>query len=91
MREPIVRTLSPFCYLEIWITRLISSKKYIALHINLKRDVVSYILLAIQAITLVFFNEAFIAQLFIGLLVLALYVKDVSLITAKLFNKLSVK
>ena len=79
------------CYLEIWITRLICSKKYIALHINLKRDAVSYVLLAIQAITLVFFNEMFIVQLIIGLLVLALYVKDISFITAKLFKKLSVK
>ena len=79
------------CYLEIWVTRLICSKKYIALRINLKRDVVSYILLVIQAAALVLFNGLYVVQIFIFLLIMALYVRDFFLIISRIFNSLPLK
>ncbi len=38
------------CYLEIWVIRLWYSRRYVRFHINLGRDVASYILLVAQSV-----------------------------------------
>ena len=40
------------CYIVIWIIRLLQSRKYIKMKINLKRDVFSYLLLLVQTLIL---------------------------------------
>lgn len=45
-------------YMIVWGMRLYKIRKYIVLRINLKRDIVAYILLYLEAALLLFFNES---------------------------------
>lgn len=62
-------------YVITWIIRLIKARKYIELHVNLKRDFVAYTILVIQSLFLYVFDEGSVFYilemiLFIGLMIL---------------------
>lgn len=46
-----VATMVSYCV--VWVLRLIKSRKYIKLELNLKRDAISYIILLVQSVALV--------------------------------------
>lgn len=66
------------CYWVTWWLRYIQSKKYIVLRVNIKRDYVSYILLALQAIILLQIegNIVFLIEAILFLIIVLLYIKD---------------
>lgn len=43
-----------FSYIVVWVTRLIKSRKYIKLDINYGKDIISYLILIIEAMALIF-------------------------------------
>lgn len=75
-------------YATVWGVRLVNSKKYIKLNINIIRDICSYILLVVQAIVLLAVEEKmmFLVELILFVMVLGIYFKDCMLLLKK-FNK----
>lgn len=74
------------CYLEIWVARLWLSRRYMRFHINIKRDVASYILIVAQSVALLTIANdtlmyAVVSVLFV--LVVLLYLKDIALVAGK--------
>lgn len=68
------------CYVVVWVIRLLQSRKYIKLRINLKRDIFTYILLVAQTIVLLLLPdniEMYIIQFVIICLIILLYMKDI--------------
>lgn len=77
-------------YVEVWAVRLVQSKKYINLRINIVRDVASYILLVSQTLVLLVLPEngmMYSLQALIILLILALYKNDIALLVGKILKK----
>ncbi|MFH5830707.1 MULTISPECIES: lipopolysaccharide biosynthesis protein [Lactiplantibacillus] len=77
-------------YVEVWAVRLVQSKKYINLKINIVRDVVSYILLVLQTLVLLILPEngmMYSLQALTILLILALYKNDIALLVGKILKK----
>lgn len=63
-------------YFIVWAIRLITSRKYIRFNINLKRDILSYILLIGQSIILVLMNQmtlTYLLEIIILIIELILY------------------
>ena len=81
MGAAVATTLS---YFVVWIVRIVVSKKVITFHINLLRDVISYILLVGQGVVLLLLNGVLAYGVETGLLViiLLLYVKDIKTLYA---------
>lgn len=78
------------CYMAVWIIRYWHSKKYIKLRINICRDIFSYLLLAIQAVVLLFATETHFLYIIEGLLfviITSVYCKDISLVINKLLKR----
>lgn len=76
-------------YIEVWIIRLIQSKRYIKLKINLIRDCSSYILLFIQTIVLLFMSESIVMYAIQGVLIILnimLYKRDIILLLSKILK-----
>ena len=67
------------CYCVTWIFRLVQSRRYIKLRINIIRDIISYLILVVQAILLLVTNGAMMYAIELGLFVVIalLYIKDV--------------
>ena len=78
-------------YIIVWIIRYWHSKKFVRMQINLKRDIVTYSLLIVQAILLLLISEDWILYLVeIGsfMLIIFLYMKDITVIINRLYNKI---
>ena len=82
------------CYFEVWFLRYYHSKKIITLKINLKRDIISYVLLVVQSVILIIIdNEIMLygVQTFIFVLMMLLYMNDIIELIRKIQNFLSKK
>lgn len=67
-------------YFFVWIIRYYHMSKFINIKINLKRDLISYVLLLIQAIIMITIDAIFylyLLQLFIFIAIIILYIKDI--------------
>lgn len=74
------------CYVEIFAVRYIQSKKYIKLRINFIRDIISYVILVVQAIVLLAVQHrvalyGILVVLFV--FIVLLYIKDIKIIFKK--------
>ena len=77
------------CYLEIWIARLVLSRRYLRFHINLVRDVTSYVLLVIQSLCVLLLADELIMYGAVGFLlavVIVLYAGDIVAIGGKVLG-----
>ena len=77
------------CYLEIWVARLWFSRRYVRFHINIVRDVASYVVLIVQSVAvLVISDEAHMYAVTIALFVLVvmLYTEDMAILVKKTFT-----
>ena len=80
------------CYVEVWIFRYIQSKKYIKLRINIFRDIVTYVLICIQAtIIYVKSNYIYLLQCVLFVAIIILYADDIKKIINKCINKIRCK
>lgn len=73
-------------YVIVWIIRLVQSRKYIKLRINVIRDLISYTLLIFQTIILLVMSENILMYIIQGILIvviLLLYKKDIGLLINK--------
>lgn len=78
------------CYVEVYVVRLIQSRKYIKLRVNFIRDSISYILLVIQSVVLLFVDAAIpLYGILIGLFVVIfiMYIKDIGLVVRKVLHR----
>lgn len=76
-------------YVEVFIFRYIQSKKYIRLRINLVRDVISYILLVIQACLLLIVSNniiLFLIEMGLFVFIVFLHFQDLKVILNKFIN-----
>lgn len=76
------------CYIVVWVFRFVQSKKYIKLRVNIGRDILSYILLGVQAIC-IFMNGAkmyiFAGSFFI--IICLSYLEDIKFVLKKLLRR----
>lgn len=78
------------CYVEVFAVRYLQSKKYIRLRINFTRDIVSYIILVIQAIIVLLVKRNILMYGTLVVLffaVLLLYKSDIKNIVDKLLHR----
>ena len=78
------------CFAEIWALRLRSSRRYIRLRINLKRDILAYALLVAQSLVLLFVRDAvpmYLALAAIFMAVCLLYTKEIKAACRKVFHR----
>ena len=77
------------CYFVVWAFRFFQSRKYIKLKINLRRDILTYILLTVQSIVLLFIDgiEMYVVEGGVFLIICLLYVKDMKLILNKIVRR----
>jgi O-antigen/teichoic acid export membrane protein len=78
------------CYVEVYAVRLVQSRKYIKLRINFIRDIISYILLAVQSIVLLFVDATIpLYGILVGLFVVIciMYIKDIGLMVKKVLHR----
>lgn len=75
-------------YFAVWIIRLLQSKKYIKLKINLSRDFAAYIGLVIQAFILLLLDGIFLygTEILLFIIILLMYIRDIHLVIAKIKN-----
>lgn len=76
------------CYLVVWVFRFWQSKKYIKLRVNIKRDVITYILLCAQSVFIMLDGikmYAFVGGVF--LVICFLYAKDIKLVVNKILRR----
>ena len=76
-------------YIEAWIIRLIQSRKYVYLKINIIRDCVSYMLLIAQSVILLIMPnnaEMYLIQLILIVTIISLYGKDMDFILRKILR-----
>ena len=79
-------------YFVIWLFRIVQVKKYIKLHISLRRDLISYIILVVQATLLFVFRDnsvLYIIEAISFVLLMALYNKELSKVIIKVQNILN--
>lgn len=77
-------------YFEVFLMRLVQSKKYIKLQIDLVRDIISYALIVIQAVMLLVFSKTSLLDgmgCVLFLLICFLYLKDIKKAIKKLLNR----
>ena len=73
------------CYMVVWIIRYQQSKKYIRIKVNLKRDIITYILLIFQSILILMDGikmHIWVGSLFVGICLL--YMEDIKLVFEKI-------
>ncbi|MST82531.1 lipopolysaccharide biosynthesis protein [Bilifractor porci] len=78
------------CYVEVYAVRLVQSRKYIKLRINFIRDIISYILLAVQSIVLLFVDATIpLYGILVGLFVVIciMYIKDIGLMVRNVLHR----
>lgn len=76
-------------YLLVWVFRFYQSQKYITLRVNIKRDIISYIFLGLQAVTMLI-SEGSIMYIFMGVLfvvICLIYMKDIKLVINKILRR----
>ena len=73
------------CYFVVWVIRYWNSKKFIKLKINLKRDLITYVLLVVQSIVLLLEDGIVLYGVEIGmfLVIVILYAGDLMSIAKK--------
>lgn len=76
------------CYFIVWIFRYHQSKKYIRIRINIKRDLLSYVLLAVQGAVLCLFDGSVMygAESIIFLTICLLYTSDITQVIKKILR-----
>lgn len=76
------------CYVEVWAIRYWHSKKYICLHINLKKDIFAYILLILQSVVLLAESPiTYILEFVIFIMIFIMYINDIRSILMKFMRK----
>lgn len=76
------------CYFVVWITRYRHSRHFIKFKVNLIRDVISYIVLIVQAVFVLIIHDILLLysiEIVLFLLIIALYITDISKISNKIF------
>lgn len=73
------------CYFVVWVMRYWHSKKFIRLKIRLKRDLITYVLLVVQSVVLLFEDGVALYGIEVGLflLIVLLYAGDLMAIVNK--------
>ena len=79
------------CYAVVWAIRLMRSRNYIQLRINIKRDSFAYIILGVQSLVLLFVDNylllySFLVALF--LIVCLLYLGELKTFVNKIVSTL---
>lgn len=72
------------CYFVVWGFRYLQSKKYIQLKVHIKRDIVSYVMLGIQAIVLL--KCSMVLQVICFILIVVLYLQNMRMLVSKGFG-----
>ena len=77
------------CYFVVWVIRYYHSKKYINFKINIFRDIVTYMLLLVQSVVILFISTSWIlygleVALFVA--IIFLYYNDIKLIINKILK-----
>lgn len=78
------------CYAIVWAIRFYQSKNYIRFEVNITRDIVSYIVLCIQAVVLILVssNKAlYIILICLFLVEFIIYIKDIKMLINKIINR----
>lgn len=78
------------CYVEVYVVRLIQSRKYIKLRVNFIRDIISYILLAVQSVVLLLVDATIpLYRILVGLFIVIclMYIKDIGLVLKKVLHR----
>lgn len=78
------------CYVEVYVVRLIQSRKYIKLRVNFFRDIISYILLAVQSVVLLLVDATIpLYGILVGLFVAIclMYINDIGLVLKKVLHR----
>lgn len=78
------------CYVEVFVVRLIQSRKYIKLKVNFLRDIISYILLVVQSIVLLFVDASIPLYGILGglfIVICLMYSKDIGLVVKKVLHR----
>lgn len=76
-------------YIIVWLIRLVDVKKYMKLRINLKRDVISYVVLLLQAIELIYVKEGILlysTQTILFLIVLLMYINELKMLLKNIIS-----
>lgn len=79
------------CHIVVWMIRFKQSKKYIKLRIKFARDVITYFVLIVQSVALLYFEGIIIywIEFILFIFVVILYFKDIQLITQKVITKIN--
>lgn len=73
------------CYVIVWIVRLKCSRKYVNMKINIYRDVISYVLLVLQSIFIMFESiKMYLIVIILFIAICLLYIKDIQ----RIFDKI---
>ena len=72
-------------YVEVWIVRYINSRHYVRLDIDIKRDIISYLVLLIQSLALLFLDAKW--QIIITVIIMILYKKDIKQVVKHVLKK----
>ena len=71
------------CYMVTWVVRYINSRKIVNMKIKLVRDIISYIVLMLQAVTLEIIDngiELYFIEVLLFAFVIILYCKDIGMV-----------
>lgn len=82
-----ISTMISYCI--VWVVKYISASKIMKLNINLKRDILAYILLVLQAVLLLTINNIclkYALQVFIICLITVFYIHEFKIIIKKAYN-----
>lgn len=75
------------CYFEVYVVRLLQSRKYMKLKLNLRRDLISYMLIVIQALTLIAISQTIFMYgilCIIFLVICFMYLNDIKTMICKI-------
>ena len=75
----------------VWALRVITVKKYIRLNLNLKRDIITYLIMVVQSVILLYVNESailYITEMLLFIVLLCFYKKELSEIRNKALSLL---
>ncbi len=84
-----ISTMISYCV--VWVCRMIKSRQFVKLEINLKRDIIAYIILLLQSVILVTLNNLILLYSIEGICIitlLILYINEFKIYLAKFKNTL---
>lgn len=66
-------------YFAVWLIRMVNAKKYIRLKINIRRDLVAYFILVLQAILMINITsiKVYMLQLILFISIILIYYKEI--------------